>query len=229
MDHVAQPLEPPHAKLVGGVWLPEGERHFVEMMLHNKKRRHVEDGKYTYQWHKIQAVLRALPADRRRVCLDIGAHVGLWAMWLVREFEHVHSFEPVAAHADIYPFNMPSDNYTLHRCALGETEGAVRIELDPEQSGCAHVGGPGEIPMRTLDSFGFERVDLIKIDVEGYELPVVRGATETILRCRPVMIVEQKGNDAKTYGQPRDAALGYLKGLGLREIHCIAGESILGW
>ncbi len=115
MDHVAQPLEPPNAKLVGGVWLPEGERHFVEMMLHNKKRRHVEDGKHTYQWHKIQAVLRALPADRRRVCLDIGAHVGLWAMWLVREFAHVHSFEPVAAHADIYPFNMPSDNYTLHR------------------------------------------------------------------------------------------------------------------
>ena len=46
------------------------------------------------------------------------------------------------------------------------------------------------VPVRTLDSFNFEIVDLIKIDTEGYELPVLRGGRETIGRERPQLYIE---------------------------------------
>jgi FkbM family methyltransferase len=47
-----------------------------------------------------------------------------------------------------------------------------------------------EIPLRTLDSFQFEKVGFIKIDVEGHELEVLRGAAKTIQRYHPHLLIE---------------------------------------
>lgn len=236
--------EPPNAKLVGGVWLPAGETHFAEMMLNNPKRMRVIDGKHTYQYHKIEAALRHQPPSRRGICLDIGAHVGLWAMWLTRAFEQVHSFEPVPAFADIYPFNVDMAASTLHRFALGREEGTVSISVPEDMTGNSHIAIPGKapdrrdgtgpvdtwhgVPMRSLDSFGFEGVDFIKIDVEGYELPVIEGGRETIQRCKPNMVVEQKGNEV-SYGEPRDAAVKLLQSWGMKPLQVISGDWIMGW
>ncbi|MFQ5774197.1 MAG: FkbM family methyltransferase [Kiloniellaceae bacterium] len=235
---------PPRAKQVAGVWLPESETHFADMILHHSKAG-IVDGKGTYQLHKLRAALRHQPAERRRVCLDIGAHVGLWAMWLVREFARVHAFEPVPAHADIFAFNVPAENATLHRVALGQRAGTVSIEVPLVQTGGAFVAtdrpNPGTkynpagafdtwhaVPMATLDGFAFEDVDFIKIDVEGYERPVVEGGRETIVRWRPNVVVEQKGNEA-AYGEERDAAVAYLRGLGMKPLEVISGDWIMGW
>lgn len=235
---------PPDAKRVAGVWLPASEQHFADMILNHSKVGLV-DGKGTYQVHKLRAALAHQPAARRRVALDIGAHVGLWAMWLVKEFAHVHAVEPVPAHADILPFNVAETNYTLHRVALGAAHGAVNITVPTHQTGGAHVktarANPGAkynvagavetwlgVPLRPLDSFGLGDVDFIKIDVEGYEQPVLEGARETILRCRPNIVIEQKGNEA-AYGQPRDAALAYLRDLGMTPLRVISGDWVMGW
>lgn len=243
---MADPTAPPSAKLVAGVWLPESEEHFADMILHHSKVGTV-DGKGTYQLHKLRAALRYQPPERRRVCLDIGAHVGLWAMWLAKEFAVLHCFEPVPHHAEIFAHNVPDGNVTLHRVALGRASGTVSLTVPTRQTGGAHVQTAEvrdqrtetnltsdlcslvtDVPMRTLDGFGFEDVDLIKIDVEGAELAVVEGGRETIRRCRPTIVIEQKGNEAR-YGEPRDAALAYLQGLGMKPRKVISGDWILGW
>ncbi len=59
-------------------------------------------------------------------------------------------------------------------------------------------------------------VSFIKIDVEGFELPVLEGAVETIQRCRPLMLVEQNGNDEVHFGRPRNEATAFLESLGMR-------------
>lgn len=237
--------EPRHAKLVGGVWLPKSEVHFEDMMLRNRKRSRVVAGKHTYQYHKIEAALRHQPAARRRVCLDIGGHVGLWAMWLTEAFALVHSFEPVPLHADLYERNVDMTKARLHRIALGRESGSVSVTVPLLQTGGAHVAtpqanpgakyNPGNdsetwhgVPMVTLDSLRIADVDLIKIDVEGYELPVIEGGRETILRWRPNIVIEQKGNEA-AFGEPRNAALDRLKSWGMREIQVISGDYIMGW
>lgn len=236
---------PPNAKKVGGVWLPASETHFEEWMTRSKRARRV-DGRLTYQYHKLEAALALQPRGRRSVALDIGAHVGLWAMWLTRAFDHVHAFEPAPPHAAILPFNMTRPNWTLHRCALGERAGRIDLTVPCAQTGGAYVeagrvGAAGAkydaagsrdtwhgLPLRTLDSFGFETVDFIKIDVEGVERAVLAGGRETIRRCRPNVVVEQKGNDAH-YGEPRDAALALLRSWGMKPLKVLSGDWILGW
>ena len=56
-------------------------------------------------------------------------------------------------------------------------------------------------PLTTIDKFAFERVDMIKIDVEGMELDVLAGARETIARCRPVIYLDVIKTDQGALGR----------------------------
>lgn len=230
------------AKLIGGLWLPASEEHFVEMMAPGAKRHRVVDGRWTYQLHKIEGFLAKVPGGRRRRCIDAGAHAGLWAVHLRKEFAAVEAFEPVPLHRACFAANVTGANVTLHAYALGAEAGSAAMHVPEDTTGNAHIAteevlsnGRGPIRLekgiavRSLDSFGFAEVDLIKIDVEGYELPVVEGAAETLLRERPFVVVEQKGNDARFYGQARDSALSFLADLGMRRRDVISGDHLLGW
>jgi FkbM family methyltransferase len=78
------------------------------------------------------------------------------------------------------------------RYALGRRNAVV--EMNPAGAGneggtCVGKGGD-KVEMRTVDSFGFDRLDLIKIDVERLEGEVVDGAAQTITRTKPVILVE---------------------------------------
>lgn len=92
------------------------------------------------------------------------------------------------------------DNVIAKNCALAREPGAVRVpRLDyaaPQNFGGLALGDvPADAPVESvvaipLDSLGLQRLDFLKIDVEGAELSVLHGAKETISRCRPVMSVE---------------------------------------
>ena len=56
-----------------------------------------------------------------------------------------------------------------------------------------------DVPVYTLDSFEFDGVDFVKVDVEGYELKVLQGALKTIDKYKPMIVIEQNGGDIK-YG-----------------------------
>ena len=71
--------------------------------------------------------------------------------------------------------------------------------------------------MKTLDSFAFDSVDIIKIDAEGYELPVLQGAKETISRNRPWIQVE--GNKSgERYGRTKVDIKNFLSDLGMTRV-----------
>jgi len=222
---------PPGAFQHQGVWLPAGETHLVGMMTPGNKRfARLPDGRASYQRHKYLTALHLVPPDRCGVFVDVGAHVGLWSMQAEQDFATVIAFEPHPVHAAIWPHNVQRWGHTLHRCALGDAEGSVALAAAAGSSGDTHVVGPGDIPMRTLDSFGIERIDLLKIDTEGYELPICRGAVETLTRCRPVVVLEQKGRDARHHGGRPGEALGFLREIGMVELRApISGDHFLGW
>jgi FkbM family methyltransferase len=70
-----------------------------------------------------------------------------------------------------------------------------------------------EVPCRTIDSYNFDDVDAIKIDVEGSELFVMEGALETIKRCRPAVQVEIVPKQCKQYGYDPQALYDFFAGM----------------
>lgn len=210
-------------KFYGGMAYPNGESHMIEWLQKNG----VEvNGRAIYQWKKQLAVYRA--CKQFRVAVDIGAHIGHWSINMLDRFEAVHAFEPVAEHRACFDVNvLPRPGLKLHAVALGAAPGMVRIHRQADNSGASHVGETGEpVELRTLDSFQLQDVDLIKMDVEGFEAMVIEGARETLQRCRPIVCCEQKRDFACKYGLKADAATAALKALGYRVVQEIGGDFI---
>jgi FkbM family methyltransferase len=212
-------------KQVGGVWLPAHETHLVDWM---KKMNQVVDGKLTYQLDKRTEALKWV--KNFRTAVDVGGHCGLWSMDLSKRFAQLHAFEPVALHRACWEKNVGiAPGAMLYPCALGETDGMVSIHTANTSSGDSWVNGEGDIPLRRLDDFDLQDVDFIKLDCEGYELFALRGGEQTLLRCKPCIIVEQKGGRAQKFGLPETGAVTYLQSLGAKLRNERSGDYILSW
>jgi FkbM family methyltransferase len=211
-------------KLFDAWWLPNDETH-LEQWMRTKNRR--VDGRLTYQYEKYEAALKHVP--RKRVAVDVGSHCGLWAYWMVRDFGYVECFEPKMAHVLCWNANMiNAPNARLHPVALGEKERTVGLTTGPASSGDTAVDFKGsDVPMVTLDSYEFPTVNLLKIDCEGYEAFVLEGARETLLRCRPTVIVEQKPGHGQRFGRGEHDALHFLVSLGAQHVWDYAGDYVL--
>lgn len=208
-----------------GIWLPDQETHLQS---------HIEagpevDGLGTYQLYKLELALRYV--KNHRVAVDIGAHVGLWSRILAKRFDKVEAFEPLLVHRECFSLNVLSDNVVLHDCALDLAEGEVRMMMYPGNSGHSHVVEIGGmvVPTKTLDNFDLEDVDFIKIDCEGYERHVVVGAIDTLERCKPTLIVEQKPSNGSRYGHGDLGAVRLLEKLGARVVAQKSGDFVMMW
>lgn len=215
-------------KEFGGWFFPAHERHMIEWLAQYND---VDEGRLRYQGKKQRAVLKLCPPERRRVAVDVGAHVGLWSYYLAKEFAHVHAFEPIAEHRVCFERNVIAENVLLYHSALGECEQCVSMHITPTSSGGTWVSsvGAGDARMARLDTFELDDVDLIKIDCEGRELPVLQGAEQTLRRCKPVVIVEQKPGMAQKFGLAEQGAVEYLRSLGAEVRAAMSGDFLLSW
>lgn len=211
------------------IWLPDGEKHFPDWMTKNGE---LVDGKGTYQIKKWRACLPWI--KRWRTAVDVGGHVGLWAMQMAKRFERVRAYEPVAQFRECFNRNLQGvANVSLLGYALGEKAGKVRMKIDPADSGGTHVdpaAESGSVPMYSLDGLMLEDVDFVKIDCEGYEHHVIAGARETLLRYQPCVIVEQKPHKlGPNFGIKGTPAVDLLKAMGAVERAVLSGDHILSW
>jgi FkbM family methyltransferase len=172
-----------------GIWLPDGEKHFVEWMNSSGE---IVDGKGTYQIKKFRAAMEYV--KNFRVAVDVGGHVGFWSMHLANRFKRVYAFEPMAQFRECFKKNITEKNVTLCPFALGESVGNGFMKYNPADSGGTHLADLGEaVEIWPLDEWpNIGLVDFMKIDCEGYEHLVIEGARETILSSKPCIIVEQK-------------------------------------
>lgn len=205
-------------------WFPDGERHIPSWMAEAGR---CVDGRLSYQYHKYEIALGL--CQQWRIAVDVGAHVGLWSYWMARDFRTVEAFEPVAINQDCWRRNLHGrQNAYLHPCALGRTPGYVSMQTTPKCSGWSYVDPDAlsdDIERRSLDSYQLAGVTLLKIDCEGYEIFVLEGARATLLRDRPVVIVEQKGN-ATRYGRGATDAVTFLQSLGAVVVENLGGDYI---
>jgi FkbM family methyltransferase len=128
--------------------------------------------------------------------LDIGAWVGTWTMKINSFCGRVIAFEPDPLHYECLVKNVP-DNVETHQLAVGNDSKMISLSQD-DFTQAKRVLGAGTIPMVTIDSLNLDDVDLIKIDVEGYEMEVLKGAENTLKNVDYLMI--ELNNNAKKYG-----------------------------
>ena len=155
----------------------------------------------------------------RGTCLDIGANIGCISQALLKAGHKVVAFEPQPQLFSILGENLLGrGEVTLVPAAVGSVEGHVdmpRVQYSSKGNfgglgiGDKSIYGSIQVPVVTIDSYEFNDVGFMKIDVEGYELEVLRGATETIRRCRPIMYIEDDRKDKSAALRAYIRELGY--------------------
>jgi FkbM family methyltransferase len=152
--------------------------------------------------------------QRGHTFVDVGANLGFYtrmASSLVGEVGQVYAFEPMPAAYRLLRMNTADlINVTLHDDALSDCEGVgefyVRDHGDASSLVSDGAGRPIQVTLTTLDKklspeeIGSRRIDFIKIDVEGAELSVLRGALKTIQTHRPIVYFEFLPIYAEQYG-----------------------------
>ncbi len=144
--------------------------------------------------------------------LDIGAWVGTWSMAMNKFCGRIVAFEPDPLHYECLVKNVSEDIET-HQLAVGQEQKMISLSED-DFTQSKRVIGEGTIPMVTVDSLQIEDVDLIKIDVEGYEMEVLKGAIETLKNTEYLMI--ELNNNTKKYGSNNIAVEKFISSLGFK-------------
>jgi FkbM family methyltransferase len=145
------------------------------------------------------SVFRQLAAPGMCV-LDIGANIGAHTLMLAQAVGPagtVVAAEPQRTAVQILHANLALNGIVNTRvipCAFGDEIGTIQIPApDPLRPapGTVSVGqGSERVQIITIDSLRLARCDFIKVDVEGFECQVLRGARETVGRTRPMLYVE---------------------------------------
>ena len=123
-----------------------------------------------------------------RVCLDIGSNIGQWTRPLSKKFESVVCFEPNPNFRECFEKNIQEKNVLLWPYGLSDKEHKAKQDFNST----VLQQEDGDIDCRTLDSFGLTNVDFVKIDVDGFEIPLLNGARETLSKNDPVINIEMK-------------------------------------
>ena len=155
-----------------------------------------------------------------KVVIDVGATAGEYALWAVSKgAKFVYAFEPNINSYKRMMRNIVSNNFVnvIQPFSIALSDDKY---LNGEWQGDWFVKGKSNftrIPSTLLDDFGIQQVDLMKIDVEGFELNVLKGAKNTIIQTKCKLIIELEGDESKEVGN-------FLKGLGYVQVDKVQNE-----
>lgn len=169
--------------------------------------------------------------------MDVGANLGYFsitAAGYVGEKGRVMALEPVPHIFELLRRNLDVNqvhNVTALPFGCAATSGTMQMVLHAD-SGSSHLApqqgsGGVEVQVSTVDEvvseYGIQRLDLLKIDVEGAELEVLKGANETIRDFRPAAFLEV--NHLERFGASESAVRDYLSPFGYSFMRITNGAS----
>jgi FkbM family methyltransferase len=180
------------------VEMPDGAKIFVPNCVEDLVQKSIFFTRNYYECDILQALDAELPQSG--VFLDVGANIGNHAIyWATRGARIVHAFEPVRSTFELLQRNVSENNLSekivCHNLDLGDSKGSADIAKYTSEN----IGGTqivevenGAILVDTIDNLASSlgRVDFVKIDSEGFEVKILRGASETIAQHKPIIFVE---------------------------------------
>jgi FkbM family methyltransferase len=165
-----------------------------------------------YDTRNIRSVLRLV--EPHWTILDVGANIGFWSIPLahaLKESGRLHCFEPVPSNFRLLTANVKgncvSATVHVHQVGLSDRSGTVPISLREDFVGGSETGNAAIVidgndsrfqcvqvevrPLDTLvDSLALNRLDFMKVDIEGHEYKFLAGAAQAIARFRPILFME---------------------------------------
>lgn len=166
----------------------------------------------------------------RRGVIQAGGNVGVYPLALAKQFKYVWTFEPERENFRCLELNTKHVSHIdLYNVALGETEGHVTTHKNIEgeaNTGAIHVSNGGSIPRYRIDGLLLEEVDLIWLDVEGYEELILKGAENTIDIFYPAIIIEQDERLTSLHGLEFGGAGKWLEAKGYVKTFSIGKDSL---
>ena len=189
---------------VNDFWVPSNDIHIEEW----------KSGKPFTQNKCLNKFLKycQIQSKKMKTVIDVGAWCGTWAKAIEPYARKVIAFEPDQTH-----FTCLQRNCIINCDPRMEAVGSEikNISLtDDDFTQAKRIHKQGSIRMITLDHMNYLDVDMIKIDVEGYEMEVLKGATKTLEGINYLMI--ELNNNTKKYGSSNVEIEKYISSLGFK-------------
>ena len=203
---------PIHSKDGHVYWVEEGDTLYIQRL---------QAGQYQKtNWEFAQQLV-----DDWTRCLDVGTNNACNAIHYAKRFQTVECFEPTPLAQDLWINTVRDNNVAnviLHKVGVGECQKTTEIVTHWKNGGHNHLNNADRnrwtgkkwatrnakprqricvpVQVETVDSYNFQDVGFIKIDVEGYEKFVLEGAQQLIAQSRPTIQLEIVANQCRKFG-----------------------------
>lgn len=195
-------------KLSKGIWVPSTDAQINEWR--EKGHPYMQDtclNKFL-EWCKTQN-------KKFNLIVDVGAWCGTWAMAMQPYAKNINCYEPNKLHFECLTKNLSAhSNIRLYNQAVGNDDGFIKLTEESATQNTRVLLEKGNTKISKLDSLELKGVDFIKIDVEGLEMEVLKGADKILQEVKYIMI-ELNGNSEK-YGSSKKDIKQHLKNLGFK-------------
>ena len=159
-----------------------------------------------FRWEEHQHWLADRFLNKDSIVIEAGSHIGTLTVKLSKCAGKVYAFEPIKQTLNVLKENIKinhCDNVEIINKGLSNEIGTTKVQwIHPNNPGGTGLHGSNVkkdfndinediiVDLITIDSMNLDRLDYIKIDVEGYEHMVIEGAKETIRKFKPPMVIE---------------------------------------
>ena len=222
-------IQPIHSKDGHTYWVEEGDELYIQRLRNGQYQR----GNWVFAQTLIDTWHRAI---------DVGSNNACNAIHYAKRFSTVECFEPTPLAQQLW-LNTVRDNQVnnvnLYPVGVGEKAYTTEIIIHEKNGGHNHLSHfdknprsrPEEghrqriaVDVKTIDSYAFQDVGFIKIDVEGYEQFVLQGAKATIDRCRPTIQLEIVGNQCRKFNYAAEDMISWIRSWDYRVISRHRGQ-----
>ena len=185
-------------------------------------------------------IIQSIINKNNSCTIDLGANVGVFTKVLAENSKHVYALEPEPGNFRQLQENMkPFDNVSLYNMAASNMTGSDTLHFSYINNGMHRLYesvlcfGGYKIPVKTIrmddliiEQEKVEKIDFIKMDVEGFEYFVIVGMMELLLRDKPAIISEFHPSSIRESGaDPRRIYKIMIEKFNYKSPeHCITGE-----
>lgn len=185
---------------------------------------------------------------KTRNVIQAGGNVGLYAKEYSKFFNNVYTFEPEYLNFKCLNLNATEKNIFKYQCCLGfnsdpvklnisdylnsrwkireHTKGKVIDTLEGANVGGYSVDGVGNIPVIEIDSLKLLDLDLIHLDIEGFEGFAIQGAMKSINKYKPIIVLELGFNHGEKYQFGSEKVITLLESMSYKMVDTLGQDFI---